>query len=111
MLYFYRDLKSSQFGFSFEKAHSTKIRRIQILLMIAMITALIAYFTGMVAEKNKWHYQFQANTYKHKRVISLFFLGCRVIKKELQVHWQDIILSIHEVQYSINLMAWSEEIL
>lgn len=80
----FRDLKSSQFGFSLEKAYSTKIRRIQVLLLIGMLASLIAFLAGIIAEKNKWQFLFQANTYKHKRVISLFFLGCRVLKKKIQ---------------------------
>ena len=54
----FRDLKSSQFGFSFEHAYSSKIRRIQILLMIAMLAAYILFFIGWIAEELKWHYQF-----------------------------------------------------
>lgn len=105
----FRDLKSSKFGFSFEKAHSNKIRRIQILLMIATIAALIAFFTGWVAEKNQWHLQFQANTYKHKRVISLFFLGCRVIKKKLIVCSKELYNAFIESQNSLNSIIWIHE--
>lgn len=78
----FRDLKSSKYGFSFEKARSTKIPRIQILLMIAMLAAFIAYFIGWIAEKNLWHYKFQANSVKNRRVLSLFYLGKRIIKKQ-----------------------------
>lgn len=78
----FRDLKSSKYGFSFEKAHSTKIPRIQILLMIAMLAAFIAYFIGWIAEKNLWHYKFQANSIKNRRVLSLFYLGKRILKKK-----------------------------
>ena len=81
----FRDLKSSQYGFSFEKAQSQNIERIQILLMIAMVASMIAYLTGLVAEKNQWHYQFQANSLKKRRVLSLFYLGCRIIKKNIKV--------------------------
>lgn len=105
----FRDLKSSQFGFSFEKAYSIKIRRIQVLLMIAMLAALIAFFTGWVAEKNKWHYQFQANTYKHKRVISLFFLGCRVLRKKIKVLWEQFLDAFHESEFYINSIIWYGE--
>ncbi len=52
--------------------------------MIAMLATLIAYLTGFIAEFNQWHYQFQANTTKKRRVISLFFLGCRIIKKKFR---------------------------
>lgn len=80
----FRDLKSSQYGFSFEHAYSKSIERIQILLLIAMLATLIAYLTGFVAESNRWHYYFQANTDKNKRVLSLFYLGCRIIKKKIK---------------------------
>jgi hypothetical protein len=80
----FRDLKSSQYGFSFEHAYSKSIERIQILLMIAMLATLIAYLTGFVAENNHWHYYFQANTSKNKRILSLFYLGCRIIKKKIR---------------------------
>jgi hypothetical protein len=107
----FRDLKSSQFGFGFEKASSFKIRRIQILLMIAMLATLILFSIGWVAEKNKWQYQFQANTYKHKRVISLFFLGARVIKKKIEVLGQQIFDAFLELQNAINIMFLTEGIL
>ena len=105
----FRDLKSSQFGFSFENAHSVKIRRIQVLLMIAMVASLIAFFTGWVAEQNKWQYRFQANTYKHRRVISLFYLGCRVIRKKMKIVWTQILDAFHESELFINSMNYIEE--
>lgn len=80
----FRDLKSSQYGFSFEHAYSKSIERIQILLMIAMLATLMAYLTGFVAENKGWHYQFQANSSKTKRVLSLFYLGCRIIKNKFR---------------------------
>lgn len=80
----FRDLKSSQYGFSFEHAYSKSIERIQILLMIAMLATLIVYLTGFVAENKRWHYYFQANTPNKKRVLSLFYLGCRIIKKKFK---------------------------
>lgn len=49
----FRDLKSCQFGFSFENAYSYNIRRIQILLTIAMLAAYILFLVGWVAEIKK----------------------------------------------------------
>lgn len=77
----FRDLKSSKYGFSFEKSLTKNLARIQVLLLIAMVASIIAYLTGLIAEQNKWHYKFQANTVKNRRVLSLFNLGCRIIKK------------------------------
>jgi hypothetical protein len=81
----FRDLKSSQYGFGFEKAHSRNLNRIKILLLIAMFASLIAWLVGYIAEKQKWHYQFQVNSVKTRRVLSLFFLGCRVIERNMQI--------------------------
>lgn len=116
-LYFYRmeieegfrDLKSSQFGFSFEKAHSSKIRRIQVLLMIAMLAAYILFFIGWAAEIKKWHYQFQANTIKNRRVLSLFYLGARVIHKKKRINQSLITLSFYQL-YQSNLWNWEEKL-
>lgn len=81
----FRDLKSSRYGFGFENAFSKKIARIEILLLIAMLASYIAWLTGWVAEKNGLHYQFQSNTIKKRRVLSLFFLGCQVIKRKIKI--------------------------
>jgi len=81
----FRDLKSSHYGFSFEKSYSENRERIQILLMIAMVASAIAYLIGWIAESKNWHYKFQANTIKTRRVLSLFYLGCRVIEKKLEI--------------------------
>lgn len=81
----FRDLKSSQYGLSFEQASSYKIERIQILLMLAMLASLIAYITGLAAENESMHYQFQANTIKHRRVLSFFYLGCRIIARNIKI--------------------------
>jgi transposase len=94
----FRDLKSSQFGFSFEHAYSNKIERIQILLMIAALASFLAYFIGWVAEKNQWHYQFQANSIKKLRVLSLFYLGCRIIKKNFNIAYKTIVDASLEFQ-------------
>lgn len=86
----FRDLKSSSYGFSFEKSHSRNRERIQILLMIAMIASVIAYLIGWIAESKKWHYKFQANTVRTRRVLSFFYLGCRIIKKKFELPFENL---------------------
>ncbi len=86
----FRDLKSSKYGFGFEHAHSWKIARIENLLLIAMLASLVAWIIGWLAEKEELHYEFQANSIKHRRVLSLFFLGCRVIKKDIEIKHKTI---------------------
>ena len=80
----FRDLKNNQYGFSLKTAHSRCPKRIRVLLVIAMLASLIAWLVGSIAEQKKWQYQFQVNSIK-RRVLSLFFLGCQVIKRQKYV--------------------------
>lgn len=102
----FRDLKSSQFGFSFEHAYSIQIRRIQVLLMIAMLAAFILFFIGWAGEHLQLHYQFQANTNKKRRVLSLFYLGWRIVKKKLPILYDDF---LNAVQGLYNSQEWRWE--
>jgi hypothetical protein len=81
----FRDLKSSQYGFGLEKAHSKAPARIEVLLLIAMLASFLAWLTGWIAEKNGLHLQFQSNSVKNRRILSLFFLGCQIIKKRIAI--------------------------
>lgn len=80
----FRDLKSSRYGLSFEHSYTKKPKRIEILLLLGMFACLFAYLVGIVAENLKMHQQFQVNTLK-RRVLSFFFLGCRVINRKIRI--------------------------
>lgn len=92
----FRDLKSSRYGFGFENAYSKKRDRISVLLLIAMLASFIAWLIGWAAEKEGMHYQFQSNTIKNRRVISLFFLGCRIIRRKIKIAMSKIMIAIDE---------------
>jgi hypothetical protein len=93
----FRDTKSTQFGFSFDKNITKKPKRYTVWLMLAALASLIAWLTGATAEKLKLHYDFQANSYKHRRVLSFFYLGCQIIRKKINFvcDW-DLILKEHK---------------
>lgn len=76
-----RDLKSSRYGLSLDQAHSQKTARIAVLLLIAQLAVLLAWLTGWVGEQRHVQYQFQANSTTHRRVLSLFYLGCQMIRR------------------------------
>jgi hypothetical protein len=81
----FRDLKSARYGFSFAYAKSQQPERVQILLLIAALASFLAWFSGWVAEQQQLHLQFQANSIKHRRVLSLFYLGCQVIRRNIKL--------------------------
>ena len=86
----FRDLKSSKYGFGFEEAFSKKIKRIEILLLIGMLAALMAWVIGYIGEGKKLQYQFQANSIKSRRVLSLFYLGCQILRKKIHFMFSEL---------------------
>jgi Transposase DDE domain len=81
----FRDMKSSQYGFGLRKNKTIRVERFSVWLLLSSLASFIAWIVGCIAEKSKLHYQFQANTTKAKRVLSLFYLGCQVIKRGIKI--------------------------
>lgn len=81
----FRDLKSSRYGLGLDEGKTRIKKRRDIILLIAMLASLVAWITGRAGEKMKLHYQFQSNSIKHRRVISLFYLGCQLIRKKIAI--------------------------
>jgi hypothetical protein len=96
----FRDQKSTQFGFSMNENVTLMTERYTVWLLIASLASFIAWVVGFAAEQRKLHYSFQANTYRHRRVLSFFYLGCQIIRKKRdfeillyeirQIAWEDI---------------------
>lgn len=100
----FRDLKSSKYGLGLNEGKTFQKERRDILLLIGMLASLIAWITGKVGEQMKWQYQFQSNSVKNRRVISLFYLGCQLIRKKfriaLSVIWKTIASLRKEAEYA-----------
>jgi len=74
----FRDVKSVRFGIGFELNLTRSAKRIQILLLIAMIATFVLWLLGMAARNSQQHLQYQANTVKNRQVLSAVYLGLRV---------------------------------
>lgn len=79
----FRDTKSTKYGFSFDKNETIKPERFTVWMILAALASLVAWLTGAAAEQLELHYDFQANSYKHRRVLSFFYLGCQIIRKKI----------------------------
>lgn len=77
----FRDLKSTKYGFGFEHVNTRHIYRLNIFFLIAMLAAFLAWMAGWIAEKSNLQRQYQANSVTTSRILSLFYLGCRVINR------------------------------
>jgi hypothetical protein len=88
----FRDLKCARFGLALERHVSFQPRRLAVLLLIAMLALLVAWLMGKAVELTKQHMAYQANTVRHRLVLSTIFLGLRV------VHDRRVVLSASDMR-------------
>jgi hypothetical protein len=109
----YRDMKSEHYGLGFNASKSYKINRINILMLISAVAALILIIIGTAVEQAGVHYRYQANTIKHRRVLSLHFLGREVIKdSRMTLLFEDLAKAIEymkKIISKIDRSLWSGE--
>ena len=77
----FRDLKSDRFGLGFSLTRTTRIDRLNILLLIGALATLCLSWLGLLARAKQWHLHFQANTVRHRHVLSAPFLGKEVLNR------------------------------
>ena len=77
----FRDLKSDRFGLGFSLTRTTRIDRLNILLLIGALATLCLWWLGLLARAKQWHLHFQANTVQHRNVLSATFLGKEVLAR------------------------------
>lgn len=74
----FRDVKSMRFGIGFELSMTRSAKRLQILLLIAMLAIFVLWLLGTAARHSGQHMNYQANTITHRNVLSAIYLGLRV---------------------------------
>lgn len=72
----FRDIKNHRYGFALTDTRSRSCERLANLLLVGMLATWVIWIMGRYAEEKQWHYQYQANTQRNQRVLSLFYLGC-----------------------------------
>jgi hypothetical protein len=74
----FRDLKSTSYGIALRHNRTRCTKRLSILLLIALLAEILMWWNGLIAAQAKWHFDFQANSIKHRRVLSIPRLGREV---------------------------------
>lgn len=97
----FRDLKSKQYGMNLEGVKTKKGIRKDIMLIVSMLCNLVAVLTGVAGEAMNLHFQFQSNSIKNRRVLSIFFLGCRLIKRKAKIPMEIIQLAINSLKKEV----------
>jgi len=103
----FRDLKSSRFGFCFEQSKTYKAARMEVLLLIAMLAALAAFIVGKAGEQKNLQYAFQANTERKITQLSLFFLGCQIMRhNKIKFPEQELLIALSALRTVIS-QGWA----
>lgn len=75
----FRDTKSPHYGLGLSLTLSNHKERVSILALISALALLILGVLGKAAYELNLHRQFQANTVKHRKVLSLWYLGRQIL--------------------------------
>jgi hypothetical protein len=107
----FRDAKNHRFGWSFEDARSGSCARLEALLLIASMAMLVLTLIGRSAETLGIHRGYQANTTRHKRVLSLFVLGKHIVERGALAFltWHALRAALAELRATI--LAHNDEVL
>jgi len=71
----FRDIKSHRRGFALRYAQTRNPKRLEVLLLIAVLATLILWLLGLATKARQWKRHFQANTERRRSVLSTVFLG------------------------------------
>ena len=92
----FRDVKT---GLNFNLSNTRKLKRLEVLLLIAMLSQFVLFLLGMAVKLLDKHRRYQANSIKHKNVLSYQFLGLRAFKdKQLFLQEEDWIRAYSKIQ-------------
>lgn len=101
----FRDLKSTRHGFAFRHSLGRNAERVANLLLIAALALLVLWITGLVGIQRNLERSLQANTERRRRVLSVAFIGKRLLYHRLRPQPQELSRALHEIQSAVALRA------
>jgi len=97
----FRDIKNEHYGLGLRRNGSTGAQRIRMLYFLGTLLRIILWWIGLATERCDKHRQYQANTVKSKRIVSLVSLGRKVMRHEPKtITW--VLLNETIVQLRLN---------
>jgi len=94
----FRDLKNTRNGFSLRHCRSFGIERLNIALLIAAIAMLLLWIVGTLAKQQELHVLFQANTVRHRNVLSTFIIGWQCLKRRQQYYINEFFEALENIK-------------
>ncbi|MCL1049978.1 transposase, partial [Shewanella abyssi] len=94
----FRDVKT---GLKMNDSGSRLLHKLSVLLLIACLSQFMLYLLGLAVKAANKHRQYQANSIKHRNVLSNQFIGLRAYKdshlKLLKSHWRAGIKTLQDL--------------
>lgn len=78
----FRDVKSPLFGLGFGMHRSRQGKRIEILLLIAMLANVATMVAGLHVQANGQQQRYQSNSIRHRNVLSVWRLGLEWLRRQ-----------------------------
>ena len=97
----FRDLKAPRHGFAFRQNLGRNTMRIASLLLIAAIASVALWLTGLVGTLRQLDRGLQANTERRRRVLSVPFVGKRLIAQRLRFRQRELDSALQLIQRAI----------
>ena len=97
----FRDLKAPRHGFAFRYNLGRNPGRVANLLLIAALASLALWLIGLVGIQRQLHYGLQANTERRRPVLSVIFIGKRLLKQRLRITRAELQQAIHNIQNTV----------
>lgn len=104
----FRDLKAPRHGFAFRYSLGRDAARVANLLLIAAFASLALWLTGLVGIQRRLERGLQANTERRRRVLSVAFIGKRLIDQKLVFRQTELRRALSDIQRIVDNQALAE---
>jgi len=101
----FRDLKNTRNGFSLRHCRSYSRQRLNIALLIAAIAMFVLWIVGVIATRDHQHHSYQANTVRHRAVLSTFTIGWQYLKRRHRYTVAQLYDAIAQIQMSAKTVS------
>lgn len=102
----FRDTKCATYGLALKQNRTLDLLRLTTLIFIATVASVALLLAGIMADQSGLSKHYQANSIKHRRVLSFHYLGKRVFNDHrTQLTWQSLQLA---KRYVYEMFSWNE---
>lgn len=101
----FRDTKNPHYGIGLSLARSKSTLRYNNLLLIATLTQFLLWCIGKVAVDKNYHHHLQANTIRHKTVLSHGYIAMQIVDdKRYKINMKELRMAFEQIdQFTLSI--------